>query len=600
VSFLDSLGSPLHLLGEVKVTLTLRDSLLPDNYTAADVGLYVASDTGTLLRINNVTKSGSLFSFRTSVLTRFFMAVDILSPLVKMLGNDTLLEEGEDAQIIYSSSDNILNPQMSLRWRLAGDTVTHRRALDASELNGIATIPASVLSNLGVLAWVEGDDGVHQTLSDGVNLRVQLGSIAMPVAMPEERYDMFSFPYMDGSLSVLAGLESQLGPYNPKTWRCYLLDSASFVEVDAEHNPKASPGRAYWLRTRDMDPLFQLENVRTYAVAQMQQVHLQPGWNAISTPYAFDIDWRSVRVATGSDTAKIMGIYAFNPEDKSWSLPDMTRRMKAWSGVLVKNLEDTVVTLQMPSLTWDHAATLAKASNAINTSSQRWAIIARQQGLSSGMAWAGRSLSARTEYDAQDYLLPPVPGSRMAVYFSHRNWGKWAGAYAVDERPASDSVTRWDFTVQGFASNAVLRLGLSGVTSTDTARLWLLDSKSGRVIEWTDTIEVATGNESSRDFSLVLAKSMPQERVVTKVSTALGPELKVQNGRLSWIIPESVGRGYVNLRVVAVDGRTFRTIVHELQDPGVYEMALPKDLPHGPGYRMVLSINGYKESQMLR
>jgi len=61
-----------------------------------------------------------------------------------------------------------------------------------------------------------------------------------------------------------------------------------------------------------------------------------------------------------------------------------------------------------------------------------------------------------------------------------------------------------------------------------------------------------------------------------------------------------MGRGRVSIAVVGINGRISRSLVEsEVQDPGVYNMELPDDLPRGAGYRIVLFLNGTKASKAL-
>jgi len=113
-------------------------------------------------------------------------------------------------------------------------------------------------------------------------------------------------------------------------------------------------------------------------------------------------------------------------------------------------------------------------------------------------------------------------------------------------------------------------------------------------------VEVATGRENVREFSLILAKDMPIERAYQSLMPNAQPDIEVQGRNISWTIPQSVGRGRVSIAVVGINGRISRSLVEsEVQDPGVYNMELPDDLPRGAGYRIVLFLNGTKASKAL-
>ena len=590
VSFLDSLGNSTSLLGAVKVKIPLDSSDLPAGVDLKNAAVFVDVEGKLPMRLDNYLASGGKMEFLTSQLSRFFVAADTLPPKVAIDRASEVLGEQEDAQIDFSFEDNIANSQVELLWKVGGDTTTHSRILSGSDLDGQVALAYSDLRSRGAMAWLKAFDGTNETKTSVVDVIQEVPHLVMEHVMPLDGYDMFSVPFMKDSMDVLGLLESQLGPYNPKKWRAYETDTTAFKEVTEENNHTASAGKAYWLRTKDLAANFAFDSLKTYPVSKPVEVVLHPGWNSISTPHDYDVSWSAVKAATGADTSKLSGIYGFDPETKTWSMPDTTKRLKVWSGYLVKNLEDTSVVVKVPNLEWSATNGLAKTS-AVASAVSRFTIRASQQGLEPGVAYAGISALAKVGVDAQDFLLPPVPGVRLSVYFKHTDWGKYSGKYMSDMQPASDSVQSWDFQVGGFAPNQVMHLDLDGSVPAGS-RAWVVDQKNGRVTEWTSSgLDVAAGAETSRQFSLVLSKTAPAERFVARLLPGTHAEVEVFGREVVWSIPESLGRGMVQISVVGVNGQFGPIIAKELQDPGVYRAALPADMLRGAGYRIVMHMN---------
>ena len=589
VDFLDSNGNATTLLGAVKVEIPADASKLPSGIQAKDLAVFVDQPGKPPVRLDNYLATGGSIEFLTSSLSRFYVGADTLAPKISIDKSSSVLAQNENATIDFTFTDNIANASVELLWKVGGDTTTHSRKLSGNDLDGQVALAYSDLRSRGATAWLKATDGTNESVTPLVDLIQALPPLAMDRGMPIERYDMFSVPFMNDSINVLRLLETQLGKYNPQKWRCYMSDVGSFAEITSDNNPKASIGRAYFLRTRGIAPSFVFDSLKTYPVSKPVQITLKPGWNSIATPFNYDISWSAVKAATGADSTKISGIYGFIPETKSWTRPDTTLRLKAWMGYMVKNMEDTVVVVKVPSLEWGATGSLAKTT--VAAKSTQFIITATQAGQTPSVAYAGLSPLAKMGVDAQDQLLPPVPGARMSAYFVHNDWGKYSGRYMSDAQAPTDSLQTWNFSLSGFTPNQVMTLALEGVVPQGQ-RAWLVDQKSGRVTEWASSgVEVAAGNEATRQFSLILSKNAPEERSVARLFPGAGANLKVVGREVVWSIPESQGRGMVRVRVVGVDGSETAVIASELQDPGVYRATLPNNLPRGAGNYLVLQVN---------
>ena len=597
ISFLDSAGLPLLVQQAITVALPLDSSVIPSGIKATDIAVYVDKGDSLPVRLDHATAPSSAIRFVTSTPTRFFLGVDTQPPTIAITSAPTFVNKEDSASIAFKFADNIANPTVTVYWKIAGDSTTYKRVLAGSELSGIAKISTDSLKVLGAAVWFVATDGNHNVATTSADLRVLLLTTAMKDSMPAERYDMFSIPFMNDSLRLVNVLTGQFGAFDAKKWRAFQIRDSVFAEVENSDTTFAAPGNAYWLRTRGMEPKLSFDSLESYPVSKPVQIRLQPGWNSIGTPFNFDVDWRSVKDTMGADTAKISGIYAFDPATHSWSLPDTTFRMNTWKGFLVKNFEDTAVVLRVPSIKYHSSNALAKASV---QNDLRWTIRVAQEGMDSAWAYAGVSSLVNNGMNSLDNLLPPTPGAQLSAYFMHRELGRRSGAYMTEIKSASDSVQTWTFTVQGLAPNRIASLALTGSQISGDTRAWLVDTKSGRVTSWTSKVEFAVGLDTARTFKLVMSPEAPAEPSFAKLSPNKEPEIEVSGRHIVWSIPESIGRGIVRVDIIGINGQVNATLVDgELQDPGQYQELLPTNLPRGAGYRVVLRINGHTASKAL-
>jgi len=270
------------------------------------------------------------------------------------------------------------------------------------------------------------------------------------------------------------------------------------------------------------------------------------------------------------DTSRLTGLqvsgpYAFAPETQSWSLPDTTRRLKAWHGVLVRNNTDSTIVLKFPSLSWQ---TLGSRTMSFAPRSQRFDLIASQAGYDSARINAGIDSAASAGIDAQDHPLPPTPGRRFTMAFPTTLAGGRTMDFMTDVRPSSDSATRWTIHVAGLKAGVPLALRAVASAGSAGTPIWLVDQKSQAVVDWTNSVEFAVGDETERAFTLVVGGKRPVAPSLTRFG--------IECGRydIRWQVPTSMGRTQVRVELLDLRGRRVRTIVDEQQDPGEYSTYL--------------------------
>ena len=128
----------------------------------------------------------------------------------------------------------------------------------------------------------------------------------------QNRWIMFSMPYppvIEGDRSISSVL-GDLGSEGEFTWRIFRTDSSGLSSnyLDKETLDLAGPygrfepGNAFWLYLKNDDDGQIASSVIDFADTKTLPADsfvytLQPGWNQIGLPYAFDMTWGQVGAA---------------------------------------------------------------------------------------------------------------------------------------------------------------------------------------------------------------------------------------------------------------------------------------------------------------
>lgn len=165
---------------------------------------------------------------------------------------------------------------------------------------------------------------------------------------PAQRaYRMVGWPVTPGNSDPLANLEDDLGPYNTTVWRMYGYGSGAYVEITASPQP-ILPGRGFWLITSEdmtIDVSGTLPNT-----AQDYVINLQPGWNLVSDPFDFNVDWADCK-ANGTNIfggQSVVGVELW--DYNGGGSYDLATKLASGRAYFVKNLTGSSVSLAVPPI----------------------------------------------------------------------------------------------------------------------------------------------------------------------------------------------------------------------------------------------------------
>jgi hypothetical protein len=191
-------------------------------------------------------------------------------------------------------------------------------------------------------------------------------------ALPVRRYRMVSVPADlgaggRGTDDVVRVFEDDYGEYNTARWRLLRFDPAlgtggDYREAGGDdfaalpEDAALTPGAAYWLITND-GAAFDFDAAEDTPDAAIGRstlgdapfaLTLQPGFNQIATPFAYDVAWTPQGV-DGLDPSVVQVPVRYDPEAGEFVPPSLgtTPVLRPFEGYFVNNTSDEPVTVRV-------------------------------------------------------------------------------------------------------------------------------------------------------------------------------------------------------------------------------------------------------------
>jgi hypothetical protein len=270
---------------------------------------------------------------------------------VTVVTNPLLPVAGVPLEVTVSFDTPIQSASAFLR--LTGSAAAYRELVGTDLGGGTSfrgTVPADLLGP-------QGFEGYVRYIRDGATLFEPVGGpqatpLRFPVLVPRIRgeiqlrpreYRMISVPlefYSDFGSDFARGdfaevFEGAFGAYNVEAWRLFRWDPALVEYRERERAvPRVRPGEGFWLVTANLSELVVrgagtsgFRVVEDRFVQAPVTVTLQPGWNQIGNPFAFDLPWASVE-----GQAQVSAPVAF----RGGYEPGQTT-LRPWEGYFVEN-----------------------------------------------------------------------------------------------------------------------------------------------------------------------------------------------------------------------------------------------------------------------
>ena len=233
---------------------------------------------------------------------------------------------------------------------------------------------------------------------------------------------------------------SDLGAYNSWLWRLFRWDAEneSYQEYP-DFGSELVSGQSYWLVTHDGAD-FQLRNGRSVSPDSLT-IPLQPGWNQLANPYAFDLNWFEVIADSGVEIP-------FTQRDGQYV---QTTQLLSWDGFFVYKEPSTgsgrLIFPPFETFSSDEGKRSEGGKQlSLDAASRIELHAATASGLIDRSTVLGLADDAAIGRDAYDYAKPPAFGNFLEVY-SVVGEERLAASF----KPGSEDGQFWDITIRSSA-----------------------------------------------------------------------------------------------------------------------------------------------------
>lgn len=584
-----------------RVMAFLRDSLLGRGIRGADTALVVGSSTtfqepllvqmpaslvpvgkrlvgerpqvfrldgsGKVQLVVSVWGTDSLARFTTTSAGPFWLGYDTIAPRASLEVDRDSLASGQSARVEATLRDNVASSSLELCLLLPGSlgpVCTPGGTGDSvvgSQTLGRSSIP------YGATVFARAFDSRQSATSDSTDLVVFLDSLTSPSPRLEDKYELLSLPYVETPGSAIGAFRRLWGPPDARRWRAWSWDSSGFDEV-LDGDQRALAGSAWWIRSRGIPRTWGVASTWTWPLSMPFETTLEPGWNLVGNPFAFEVDWAAVRRLSALDSLGVVGPYLRDGATGTWNFPDPSGFLPAWSGAAVHNPRSEPVVVRFPSRPDLAPAGRAATEPGWSGVSLRWV---QGQRVSS---WIRVGLIAEdAAFAARSVPMPPAPDQSLT------GWIQGRAALLGDLRVDRGGANEWTLRLEGIGSGDPLLLETVREGSDTTLAIRLRDGVSGR---WTPLASRVELGEGAGTRSFVLAIGGPS-RLPTQ-----GPGLAVavRSGTLEWTLPSESGRTRVRIELRDLSGRVVSVPVDEVMDSGTYRRSL--GVPRASRARLVV------------
>lgn len=262
---------------------------------------------------------------------------------------------GNEHAVDVRSASSFAPSSGTLFYRRGGERSYQSSPIEQSQDgNGYsAVVPSSFVTVRGLEYFIAMSDGdetrtypTSQPESRPFVQRVRVPSIELPLSLRPRQYSMISVPLDLTSASPTEVLVDDYGPYHTSTWRLFHWDGSRYREYP-DLGADFSAGMAHFLVHRTGKPF--TVGGRSVDTSAPITVRLEPGWNQVAVPFAFEVDWDAVTTVDPSQRDAVREIAHFDGTEMIQD-PASLNPLQPWTGYFVRNASSEPVEIAFPNV----------------------------------------------------------------------------------------------------------------------------------------------------------------------------------------------------------------------------------------------------------
>ncbi len=332
---------------------------------------------------------------------------------------------------------------------------------NSGQLSGV--IPDFAIGIRGVEYYISakqnGQQSFEPALISDTTVIVHQTSIAntdAPLSIPAQEHKMIGFPFNVSPSSFQSTLVDQLGEPDPTRWRFGRWNHLSQGYDEYANVGSLTWGHGYWLISKNAADVnlsgtsavpesTYYDNYDTFK-GRYAVIDLLPGWNQISTPFAFDIDWDLCFVDNGNDES----IWKYRTDINNYVY---SGTMVPFEGYFLYNELSTTKHLYVI-----YNETSKKTSiklNVINDNEWTLNFIVSSGSAADVVNTMGVNVDASDELDQYDFKEPPPFGKYISSSFIVNDSSGNVQFIGGDIKSPTVDFWKYDFLVRGNTSDRV-------------------------------------------------------------------------------------------------------------------------------------------------